>query len=312
VRSDCPRVERYSEADHRTRPTIRGLASETASAYGGGIPQESTALEDARRRLAQGDLKKAVNALWRAEADGRANPEVARGVIDVAQDIAAENPRFTKDCELLVRHSLDAIERLTVRRQEDDLAHGAILLLWRCKILGGHGLDPQPGEEWDAIFRSDELVLRAPRQDPIRIPYGDMTALEIGGPGARQTGGGFFGGGVGAAGAAEGMLIASALNMLTTRTKVDTVICLQTHAAELFLHTQAVDPEQLRIRLSQVFGVLRQQAGAAAGERPGTPVGAGEDHVIDRLAKLATMLEQGLISRAEFDKLKSDLLGAAG
>src|SRR5690348_12780153 len=121
------------------------------------MPQESAALEDARRRVADGDLKKAVNALWRAEADGRANSEVARGVIDVAQEIAAENPRFAKDCELLVRHSQDAIERLSVRREEDDLAHGAILLLWRCTVLGGHGLDPQLGEEWDAIFRTDEL-----------------------------------------------------------------------------------------------------------------------------------------------------------
>lgn len=70
----------------------------------------------------------------------------------------------------------------------------------------------------------------------IAVPYVNIVAFEIGGPGARKTGGGFFGGGFGGSGAAEGMLVPAALNMLTTRTKVDTVICVQTPEAELFVH----------------------------------------------------------------------------
>ena len=135
------------------------------------------------------------------------------------------------------------------------------------------------------------------------VPYDNVVALEIGGPGAQQAGGGFFGGGVGPQGAVEGIAIASALNLLTTRTKIDTVICLQTSSAELFLHCQHETPDALRIRLSQVFSTLREQT--ASVRSAGDPAGG---HAVDRLAKLADLLDKGLISREEFDKLKPELL----
>jgi hypothetical protein len=65
-----------------------------------------------------------------------------------------------------------------------------------------------------------------------------VTAVEICGPGARRTGGGFIGGGFDLQGAAEAMLIAAALNMLTTRTTINTVICLQTTGRSSFCAAQ--------------------------------------------------------------------------
>jgi hypothetical protein len=61
----------------------------------------------------------------------------------------------------------------------------------------------------------------------VTVPFRDVTAIEVGGTGARRTGGGFAGGGFGPEDAAEGMLVALALNMLSTRTKIDTVTCIQ-------------------------------------------------------------------------------------
>jgi hypothetical protein len=58
----------------------------------------------------------------------------------------------------------------------------------------------------------------------LRIPYSAIDDLEFSGPGKVTTGGGFIGGGFGLSGAAKGMIAASVLNALTTKTKIHTMI----------------------------------------------------------------------------------------
>jgi hypothetical protein len=101
------------------------------------------------------------------------------------------------------------------------------------------------------------------------------------------------------------MLVASALNMLTTRSQIDTVICLQTRSAEQFFHHDQAAPDALRIRLSPVFTALRQVA-ATPSNPPAQP---NADSVVDRLAKLADLRQQGLLTEAEFAQAKAHLLG---
>ena len=115
-----------------------------------------------------------------------------------------------------------------------------------------------------------------------------------------------MGGGFGPEGAVTGMLVATALNMLTTSTSISTVICLQTHTAELFLHSSSQTPDQLRWHLSPVFSILRQQTAA------GVATQSSEGDVVDRLAKLADLLEKGLITDDEFAALKAGLLKSLG
>lgn len=115
-----------------------------------------------------------------------------------------------------------------------------------------------------------------------------------------------MGGGFGLEGAAEGILLATALNLLTTRTKIDTVICFQTPSAELFLHHKGETPDALRIRLSQVFNILRQERNAT--NTGGLAEKSTRDDVVARLAKLEEMLSQGLLTRSEFDTLKRAVL----
>jgi hypothetical protein len=62
------------------------------------------------------------------------------------------------------------------------------------------------------------------------VAVGDISTVEFAGPGKWQKGGRFFGGGFGVVGAAEGMLIAAALNSLTTKTGVTTVVHLEAGA----------------------------------------------------------------------------------
>ena len=61
------------------------------------------------------------------------------------------------------------------------------------------------------------------------------------------------------------------------------------------------------MRLSQVFNILRAQSASQAADDD-SRYKSGSDHVVDRLAKLADMLDRGLITSEEFATLKSDLL----
>jgi hypothetical protein len=108
-------------------------------------------------------------------------------------------------------------------------------------------------------------------------------------------------------GAAEGMLVASALNMLTTRTKVTTVICVQAAGAELFVRHTNLTPDALRIHLSPVFVALRRSTDQPPSRaQPVAEVQA--DDVISKLATLSGLLDRGLIDRTEFDRLKAQAL----
>lgn len=182
------------------------------------------------------------------------------------------------------------------------------VVLQLCRVLGGSGLPLQPGETCDLTFLETELeLLRSqPDAETIRVPYRDIMALEIGGPGAQQSGGGFFGGGFGVEGAVGGMLAATALNLLTTRTKVDTVVCLQTSAAELYLHTEAATPDELRMSLSPVFTRLRNLQAART-----QPSGASDGPPVDTVARLAMLSElhaKGELTDDEFAAFKAKLM----
>jgi hypothetical protein len=206
--------------------------------------------------------------------------------------------------DLTAKKLIEDAERYIRRETATPLAvltTDAVAIVTGCRVLGGHGLAPQVGQSWTLIFKVDELLLARDESDQT-VAYSDIVAIEIGGPGAQRRGGSFFGGGFGVAGAAEGMLVASALNLLTTRTTVDTVVCLKTRSAELFLHTSSQTPDGLRMQLSPVFTILRQQeAAASAGQ-------ASSGDAVDRLTKLAGLLEKDLITREEFDRLKADLM----
>jgi hypothetical protein len=100
------------------------------------------------------------------------------------------------------------------------------------------------------------------------------------------------------------LFVASALNLLTSRTKVDTVICLQTRDAEVFLHHGETDPSAVRMRLSVVFNELRRLQ-----QPPEQPPASSASSAIDEIARLGDLLERGLIDDGEFSALKAKLIG---
>ena len=181
-----------------------------------------------------------------------------------------------------------------------------------CSVLGGHGLPLEVGNIYDLFFGSDELALldRRDGRVHIRVSYASIQVLDVGGSGAQQSGGGFIGGGFGLEGAVTGMLVGTALNLLTTRTKIDTVICLRTDAAEVHFHTSKHTPSAVQMGLSKVFEALRQLEAARShavsiGETP-----APTASVANEIAKLGELRARGLLSDEEFEAAKRKVLDA--
>ena len=275
----------------------------------------SKLLETARRQCSAGNCRKAVDTLASVEARLRleshgfdADLAEARGLLDLAtviRDTVPDNP-VRAQSQLLRSRAQAAIQHLvdppSARRAAAEAE--AVAAIKNCDVLGGDGLPPRAGQTWDLIFLGNALVLWSLVDQRVDVPYGDIVALEIGGPGEKRTGGGFFGGGFGLAGAATGMLVASALNLLTTGREIDTVVCLKTRTAELYVHIDTETPEQLRMRLSPVFTLLRQIETSGAGQRPPSPARS----LVDELDRLADLHDRGKLTDDEFVAFKAKLM----
>jgi hypothetical protein len=138
------------------------------------------------------------------------------------------------------------------------------------------------------------------------IPYSHVQALEVAG-GTTRSGGGFIGGGFGVEGAVGGMLAASVLNSLSSRTTINTVLRLATPSAEYIFLSHAVDAAALRLTLTPIQPRIRQaQVTTAPISAPPTPPALS---IGDELSKLAQLRDGGVLSDAEFASAKARLLG---
>jgi hypothetical protein len=165
--------------------------------------------------------------------------------------------------------------------------------------------------QYSVAFLHDRLsVLDLHSARPVvELRYPDVQDVEIGGPGVIKTGGGFVGGGIGLAGAAEGIAIAAALNALTRRTTIRTVLRIQARNAELFLLNTDTEPGVLRIGLSRALGALREARSTVANLAEDPTTGPGAASAVNELSRLASLLDQGLVTREEFELLKAKLIG---
>jgi hypothetical protein len=166
------------------------------------------------------------------------------------------------------------------------------------------------GQRYDVAFLEDRLLIAACHQAEAlaALPYSEIEDIEIGGPGLVRSGGGFFGGGFGVTGAVEGMAIASVLNALTSRTSIQTVVRIQGTNCELFLLDTWETPGHLRIQMSHALGVIQaaRPPGVAGAKDHGLPTRSASP--VEELAKLADMVDRGLLTRKEFDLMKARLL----
>jgi hypothetical protein len=140
---------------------------------------------------------------------------------------------------LLNHYGKQAAEALSdIQRRRID---GSIL-----SVSGVSGLTTGGGTVF--FDRESITMMIANTSRRLRLEYADITSLQIGGRGdiVTTSGGGWSGGGFGAKGIAEGVVLASVLNSLTTKTEYDieTIFHLHWNAGSLTLLNTKYGPAQ--------------------------------------------------------------------
>jgi hypothetical protein len=83
------------------------------------------------------------------------------------------------------------------------------------------------------------------------------------------------------------------------------VVRLRVPRGDLYFLDSATVPGALRIQLARPLGEIRQARAAKADSAGHASIAAG---MVAELKELGSMLEAGLITREEFDRLKTKLL----
>ena len=173
------------------------------------------------------------------------------------------------------------------------------------------------GSRVDVRFLPDRVVFLSSATAPrvlAGFSYLDVVTVEVGGPGRvqRWTPGQQL---------AFGFLGNDAEILARTATRIKTVVRFHTTMCELFVVVSHTEPDVLRMQLSPALWAIREAREAAGQPEPDDvpPAEAPEASeaeatsdtpasIVDQLAKLASLLESGLLTREEFDRLKAGLL----
>ena len=169
------------------------------------------------------------------------------------------------------------------------------------EYLAGVGTPLTAGAKLSFGVLERGLAIAGVGQTTVALPYGRVVEVKVSGSGAWTSGGGFEGGGFGVGGAITGMAIGAALNALTTRSGVETIISVVYDEGELHFLSRTVTPDKLDRDLSVVRTALRRQVASTAADPPALDLHA-------RLMELAALKEKGLLDDAEFATLKAKLL----
>lgn len=167
-------------------------------------------------------------------------------------------------------------------------------------VLGGYGFDLQKSETLALLCGNDRLHLQNfQTKKLVVILFTELTSLEVSGPGTESKNAGVIGGGFGFQGAVEGVLIATTINALTSRSTTNTFLHLVSLNAEVMLHTSTIEPSELRLLLSPAF-VRKTQA---------TPV---TDPALNSLGaeieRLHGLKQKGILTDEEFVSAKARLI----
>ncbi|MEK8047388.1 SHOCT domain-containing protein [Ideonella margarita] len=131
------------------------------------------------------------------------------------------------------------------------------------------------------------------------IPWDDLLGIEATGTGKSTRNAGIVGGGLGVEGAATGILVASALNAISTRTSLDSWLTLRTATNEVVFSVLQSDPREVRGMLARAFAVV----GAKSVAKP-----EGTNGLAAELSVLSKLHADGALTEAEFNSAKAKLL----
>jgi hypothetical protein len=192
---------------------------------------------------------------------------------------------------------------------------------------GGSGVMPlAKGQIYDVRFLGDRIMICRPRlvDAIVEVPYRDVETVEVGGRGQVSKSPGeqlALVLALGLVGAVLGLLLFGLLGLLLggvlfglvgaliggSFTKTETFVRIRGADGELyFLYTEK-GPDALGVELSEPIRVI---GNARAGQPRDTdaPAESASGSISDQLGKLASLLQQDLITRDEFEQLKAKLI----
>ncbi|HYK69894.1 MAG TPA: SHOCT domain-containing protein [Streptosporangiaceae bacterium] len=179
------------------------------------------------------------------------------------------------------------------------------------------------GEHYDLRFQDDRIIVCAPRAARafLEMQYADVETVEVSGP-ANQRIGPVLGliSGLGLIGALVGFLVLGLFGLLlgavvlglvggvigAATSRNETIIRVRGRDAEF----QFLDPvrrtDDVRRALSEPLVAIRKAN--AAPDASNAPAEPASGSVADQLTKLASLLQQNLITRDEFEHLKANVI----
>ena len=151
----------------------------------------------------------------------------------------------------------------------------------------------------------NRMVFGSIGQSSVDIALSSIDTMGVGGPGVVKTGGGFIGGGFGLEGMAIGIATASVLNLLTSRTRIETLLMVKGTTCEFVGASSLHTPLELDSLLAPAYTLLRAAQRTAA-TLPILTSGS----VAEELTRLVSLREAGHITEEEYQSLKSRVIGS--
>ncbi len=163
--------------------------------------------------------------------------------------------------------------------------------------LGGSGYNFNLNSSYHFIVIENIFKFISEKNEVISIDFKDIINFDVGGPGKTTTNAGVSGGGFGLEGFIKGAITATVINSITSSSSVNTFFKLLTKTGEVYFHTSACEPDKLKM----VFSPLSVHIG-----NRNLNNGIG---IADEILKLNTLLQNGAISKEEFNLAKNKIIG---
>jgi Short C-terminal domain len=209
------------------------------------------------------------------------------------------------------------------------LDHDSLCHLRRVTFKGGSGGVPLAKDQpYELRFLGDCITVSPPgRLDALlEIPYRDVDTVEVIGPG----------GvskplsevlvlilGLGLLGAVLGLIIFGLVGLFlgavllgligamagSASLRVETIVRIHDHDADLYFLSMGKEPDALRIELSPALAAIEAARVAPPDHAPVSAIPPTRS-IPDELGKLASLLDDGAITRAEFEHLKAKLIAS--
>jgi hypothetical protein len=210
------------------------------------------------------------------------------------------------------------------QRKSAELDTSSVRLRFMTYDGGSGGAPLIRGQAYDLRFLDDRLTISLPQPGAVvtELAFHDIEAMEIDGSDRSRSSGETIGvvSAVALGGALIGLVVLGLLGLflgallfgliagaaMASANTSKAILRLRGPDSEFFFSMTSQDPDRLRIELSQPLLLIGR---ARNGEQPApAEPGPATSTVPDQLAKLASLLADGLLSRDEFEQLKARVI----